>query len=375
VNATLRRLAPYALLLTVALSVNLYTSITEIPANQNTDNNADVYNSQMALEHGWYPRSGYGQSWTSFVVGWIVPKATPIFDGKVTNVYRYLLPVLFSVTPLLLYALYKRYVTPKQALLGAMFFTLLPPTWQEVTTRGKSEIAEPLAVATILVALGKLPDKVRIPVGIILTALTLWAHYTVGIMLLIWLFTMLVVSENRLAAAVTLFAGTTFLFGYFNWADQGGLMTQILAWGALEHPVDQMTAMILPFQQEAMIATIPEGTDYVLNGMSAIRQLSIRAAVYSGLIVMGVGALCLATRHEFIRDNRELSAWITGSAILVACALFVPFFTKGLYLSAWIQINAIGLSLLFGAATSRIPLPIPYIVLAGLVFVSLPISW
>ena len=93
--------------------------------------------------------------------------------------------------------------------------------------------------------------------------------------------------------------------------------------------------------------------------------------MYAVIAVMLAGAVSLFYRRK-IFSNMELSSCIAVSGVMSLIALYLPFMTKGLYVSAWIQVSALFLSILFGAACywlrNRYSIPIAAVLLLAMYF-------
>jgi len=361
---------PVCLLYVIALSLNLYVSTHEIPANLTTDNSVDLANSTDVYNNGWHVWAQNGQSYTSVVVGYIAPSLARLFHTDVVNIYRYVFPCVYSFTPVLLYILYRKLIKPNMAFLGALFFATLPPSYQEIPTRGKSEVAEPIAVLALLVIFSNLKPKYKIPIASLLVVLTLWCHYSVGIMLLVWVGAMVLFSKQRLTIATIFAVGVISFFTYFHYAAGGELLSEIFHWNTLVYHADPITQLLL---LSSNITMHPLAMPYVpvIRNTNMPQLWRVRAIIYADIALLVIGLFYLIRHREWMVKYREYLPFLSVSILMVLGALFIPFFTRGLYISAWIQFGAFSAGLLYGASTYYIPKWIPYTLLAGLLAVSI----
>lgn len=357
-------------LFVIALLMNFYTVAASDFRSPLLDVSVDIRYSETAYVVGWHPEQMLGQTNTSFLVGWLVPQAAHLLQTDVVSVYRNILPVIYSLTTPLLYFLYRKWLTPAQSFLGALFFVLLPPSWQEVPTRGKSMLAEPLAVVTLLVLFRGGDDRLRVLLGSVFVVMAIWSHYTVGVMLLIWLGVILVCSLRRTQVAIVLAVGVVFFLAYFVWADRGGILTQLRMWvmGELPpHLTDRLTSTLVPSMSAA---SIPSGTNYTLNTASLGQLWFIRFVLFLNVAVLLCGLWVMVSKNRILTKYPDLSAWLCVAGALIVCAIIVPFFTVGLFLSGWIQLGAMALSLCFGASSEALSRWVSVPILASLVLVA-----
>lgn len=356
------------LIFAIALGLNLYVAIKEIPENIYSDNIIDLELSNLCYENGWEIHQAHGQSYTSIVVGWIVPKIARLLNISVEDVYQYVLPIVFSFTPLLLYLLYRKFTDNHKAFIGAMFFLTLPPTYQEIPTRGKSEFAEPFTALVLLILFSNIKTPYKIIIGCLASYICIASHYTIGVFLILWLITMVFWTKDKNAFAAVAFTSIVFFFVYYSYISNGELIKQLLVWNYLGSHVDPITELILASNNITMDALSMPYTSIVIQ--DNVKQLwLIRAFIYTDIAILCAG-LIYFIKHKVYKLANEYLALIGVSVITVLCALFIPFFTYGLYISVWIQLSAFSLSLLYGLSTNYISKWIPYLLIIGLLVIS-----
>lgn len=357
------------ILLVIALALNLYTSINSI-GQIVSDNTHELYIASLALTEGWDCFSTFAHNNTSAVIGWLIPSLAKLFSISPEDVSKYILPVIFSITPLLVYFLYKRYALPAQAFIGALFFAVLPPTYLEVPTISKSTIAEPFAVGTLLVSTSSLKLSIRLPLASLFAVLTLWCHYTVGFLLLAWLGLLLIYNNRRLLKSIPLVTGSLFAFFYFSNASHGIIFYAMRYWQSMPSPKDDLVRQLLLLESiyNTSGTVIPDNVALSVIATSTVWQLwGTRIIIYLIITIMALGLYWLAKNRK-MNENFPV---IIGSAVLTILALFVPVFTKGLFLTRWIQIEGITLCLLYGYGSTLSPKWITYPLLGLLLVASL----
>jgi uncharacterized membrane protein len=151
-----------------------------------TDISRELLMSNLAFQNGW-DLSRYDPSNTSVVVGWMIPQLSKLTTIEPVWIYKVFLPVIFALTPVFLYFIFRKMIGELKAFYASMFFIIVPVFALEIATIGKSMVAEPLMALTLLVMFTDWKQKYRFLVMLPLVILTLWAHYTVGILLCMYL--------------------------------------------------------------------------------------------------------------------------------------------------------------------------------------------
>lgn len=169
------------LLFIIALSLIWQNSMYGIYVVGN-DIHRELFLSRVALETGWHP-STYTVYMTnsSFVVGFLAPFLSHVFNVGPIWVYKLILPILLAGVPVVLYLAFAREFGKKIAFFSAIFMLAVPVMSMELIGIAKSMVAE-LLFALMIWAIGTNIRRWR-KFGVILTSLTLCllAHYTVGI--------------------------------------------------------------------------------------------------------------------------------------------------------------------------------------------------
>lgn len=146
-----------------------------------SDISAEVFRSKEAFAVGWNITADSAEV-TSFVVGWLVPVLSKILFIDVVWVYKIVLPMIFALCPTILYLVYTKQINRSKAFLGAMFFIIMPVYSIEMATIGKSMVAEVFLATAIYAIVSDWNKWIKFIVIFLSLALSLWAHYSVGIM-------------------------------------------------------------------------------------------------------------------------------------------------------------------------------------------------
>lgn len=146
-----------------------------------SDISAEAFRSKEAFLSEWNITANSAEV-TSFVVGWLVPTMSKILFIDVVWVYKVILPMIFALCPVILYLAYARQIDKQGAFLAAMFFVIMPAYSLDIATIGKSMVAETLLAIAIYALIADWRKLVKFIVILVCLSLTLWAHYSVGIM-------------------------------------------------------------------------------------------------------------------------------------------------------------------------------------------------
>lgn len=150
-----------------------------------TDVHTEYYVAQRAISNGW-DLSLSNNNNTSWVLGLFAPLLNKI-GISLTWQFKAIFPFIYSFTPMVLYFTYKRMITDKQAYFACLFIMIMPMFSMEMTSMAKSLVSQMLlSVALYLIVTGIKSWKKMALASVILTA-SILAHYTVGMMLLIYI--------------------------------------------------------------------------------------------------------------------------------------------------------------------------------------------
>ncbi|MBU1172964.1 MAG: hypothetical protein KKD44_25670, partial [Proteobacteria bacterium] len=208
--------------------LSLTILLTGIRPFEGSDATAEVASISESLKNGW-DINIMAHNNTSTVLTVLAPFLSKLLNLKPLYVHRNVLLLIFAFTPVLLYFVFKRVMKPEQAIFAALFFIILPPSYQEVPNIGKSMVAQPLAVASFLVLLNyNLKIQVRGIVGAGLIILSATCHYLVGVALLLWWgISSLIVRKKMLLIVVCV--ASLFIGNYFTFVGNGVVLRLTLA--------------------------------------------------------------------------------------------------------------------------------------------------
>ena len=340
-----------------------------------SDMHGEYFVSRTVLAEGsWDIAKHYGtQSSTSIVVGFLVPYLSRVFHIDIVWIYKAFLPFLFSLTPVVLYYIYKQAIGEKLGFYAAMFFMIVPVTTLEIVQIGKSMVAElfmALALMAVLVRNKNKPNTLSLIVVITAFSLTaMLAHYTVGMALLAYLFGIFLV---RLATnwiprwqlvikkalplvvlPVVLAVVGSASYAYYNYADEG-VIVKVMARVVpvysriISNTASEVTGglnVLTPTNPAGPGATNPAGpgaTGSIFYRQEVLIRTSIgmdfpeatipgkafRITQYLTQLLIVAGGVALFFIHRRYKFTAEFVAAIWASYLLLAMCVFIPEFSN-----------------------------------------------
>lgn len=224
------------------------------------DIHAEAHWANLALREGWNPMIP-ALSNTSIPIGIVIPTISKITGVSIEWIIKGGVPFLFACVPSILYFLFKRWGTDKEAFLGSIFFIIMPSFFMEIPGIVKQQFAEVCITTTFLVVFTKLRLRLKVPILVTAASLAVLSHYSMmvvfGVFILIG-FIMKVTLRVKMQTPTWVFGLLVIVV-----AVTGGVYYSRVASGL---SLRYMTALIpvptqeidLPFSQPVMIGPIPD---------------------------------------------------------------------------------------------------------------------
>lgn len=295
-----------------------------------TDIHLEYYLAQLSEANRWDQSLPYAQN-SAMGVTIAIPFIAKTFNVDAIWLFKVLVPALFAFVPLILYRVFREWVTPKQAFLSSMFFVAVPTYFLELPGIAKEQLAEvffALAMLVILVAPFRL--RARLPLIILVSVLAVVNHYSTGILVVYFL------AGGFLVQAILRIRGR-----YPLWAM--GLTAIIVAGCALGYygtvgggaPLKGATAFLPTGDNPIFVDTDYEiDTSYLAKHEPLMRTAigldfmdvspqgkAFRVCQYATQVFLVVGAFL------FWRRKRSFYIFAPGAVGLLALCLFWPGFS------------------------------------------------
>lgn len=303
------------------------------------------------------------------------PWLSQVLNIDITWVYKAVLPLFLAVVPVFLYFAFKAQFGAKRAYFASLFFIVMPSYFMEISTIGKSMVAEFFYALMILTMVSKWKHKWLIM--IVCAAMAALCHYTIGVIVmctLIAIFAVRLVTNwtkwklfvIRRVSLISLAVILLVTIGgfYFSFSQMSG--------GWINHLVSNVTnayAVKVIETGDMVVKRITESkpisTD-VIETAPAVETLDVsylykqtyltqiglgldfmeqpiegkvfRVIQYLTQFLIAIGALYLLfkRRYEF---TAEFIAGIGCSFLLLFCCMFLPGFSSLINMSRFFHIS------------------------------------
>lgn len=298
----------------IALGVLLLNSL---PTNYvvGTDIHLEYYFAQLALKNGWDSSIDHPVD-AALGVNILAPMLSRLLGIPLVWVFKAIFPALFALVPVILYLIYSRYWSKRDAFLSALFFISVPTFIMELPGITRQQIAEVFLALFFLVMLRNLPGKVKYPMMLVLAAGVIVSHYSSGVVLLLILGLYLLfraglsiflrkeIQQVWTAAALLLVVASGAVV-YFGWAGGG---TPLRYMGHLI-PIEE--TQVGPYK----IGRMPANTILAVSGELVVADVSGVVPQYDSLMRVAVG-LDFADATSWGKAFRIIQ-YITQALVLV----------------------------------------------------------
>jgi len=177
----------FFIVLTEAIALSLLFSTTLMsPYISGYDMNQEFQLFQQVQQSGvWIPQISLLYNTALSVT--VLPSTVSLVSGlNGTVVFKIIYPALYSIVPVLLYKIYRRFLNPKAAFLSVFAFLAYPASYVEITQLGREMVAETLLVMLVLLLI--LPRIRRTRSGVLLLVMFTFgivvSHYSLALIFL-----------------------------------------------------------------------------------------------------------------------------------------------------------------------------------------------
>lgn len=222
----------------------------------------------------------------------VAPFLTNAFGIPLIKIFTILYPVLFAILPVILYHIFKRWVTDRQAFLSAILFTAFPTFFMELPTISRQMLAElVLAGSLYLLIVSKL--KYKVPLIILGGVLIPLFHYSTAFVSLVAITTSLVVAlllkQRAHAKVLSILLATLILTSgvYYSFTSGGSLPYKAV----LLYNQFAPTAVEIPVERWQLIDTpkpLPEVSETPKSIKDTPKNVPLRK-YYESLMQAGLG--------------------------------------------------------------------------------------
>ncbi|MFA6358842.1 MAG: hypothetical protein WCY09_09330, partial [Candidatus Omnitrophota bacterium] len=160
-----------------------------------SDIHLEYYFANQTLLNGWNSSLPHAYN-GALSITLLAPALSKLLNVDLYFIFKWVFPLFYSFVPVVMYFIYRKFLTDKQSFFAAIFMIIVPTFFIEVTGIAKEQIGELFLVLAILCMLNKKW------IGLfVFGVLTVLAHYSMGYMLAFYLVTfcgVLFLFRNRL---------------------------------------------------------------------------------------------------------------------------------------------------------------------------------
>lgn len=147
-----------------------------------TDVHLEYYFAQRVIEQGWdisLPNP-INSSMALTVIA-------PLFGSSLTFFFKVVVPALFCFVPAILFLIWKKYITEKEAFISAFFFVITPTFLMEISGIARQQAGEIFFVLFFFCLLSSLRWRFKFPLLVLSGLPVMLFHYSMNYVLLLYL--------------------------------------------------------------------------------------------------------------------------------------------------------------------------------------------
>jgi len=260
-------------------------------------------------------------------------------------IFQVILPLLFALTPIILYSIYRRFLVPEAAFLSVFLLMSYPGFYEELVQMGRQEIGELLLVILLWVLLcrvGAGPSRTIVLTVLIFGLVT--AHYSLGYLYLV-LIGLSVTASSVLRrvpqlcsyvvvalSAVVAFSWYVFVASTSAFISLSGFLFYV-GTGIVRDFFSPSSRPLILIQALGLAPGVPG----VLHDANRITQYLVQV-----FLLIGYAALILKRRKSLA--ERAFLPLMTLGFLLLGAAVVVPYFGEGLNLSRFYHLSLLLIS-------------------------------
>lgn len=298
-----------------------------------TDLHLEYYFANQTLINGWdasVPHAYNG----ALSVTLLAPFLSKLLHIDLYTVFKFVFPFIYSFTPVVLYFIYRKYVSDSKAFWAAIFFILVPTFFIEVTGIGREQIGELMMALTFLCMVNK-----KWWLFGLFGILTILAHYSMGYIMAFYIVVYavgMVVLTHKVNWRLFAVVGVILLGGYVflnNVADGIPLKSAEYVGASYIDPIAHPQGLDSAYSvKPGIYQYIDIGSRDTLVKMALgldLLDAPIEGKIFrltqfaiQALIILG-GVIALRKRY-----NPQLLALMAGGVLILLACVFVPSFAS-----------------------------------------------
>lgn len=256
------------------------------------------------------------------------------------KIFEVVFPMMYSIVPVILYRIYRKFLTPSYAFLGVFLFMAYPGFFGEILSVTRQEVAElvllGLVLALVTPEIGRsVSGKV---VTILLTLGLIAAHYSIAYIFLGLLLVSFVASKFSRRSALsgtsvaTLLIALVLTLSWYSYTASGSGLT------ALVNTLTQVSGSLSTnlFSANSRPSIVNEAVTF--SGQSGYLHDANRLFQYAVQIFLLLGFVALIRKHGKSTIEYKMLPLIAGAMIMLVSAVSLPFLAFSLNLSRFYHV-------------------------------------
>jgi uncharacterized membrane protein len=250
-------------------------------------------------------------------------------DGTV--IFTIVFPLMFSITPVLLYKLCRRFLAPTESFFAAFLFLAYNSFYNGLIALARQEIAEILLLLLLLLLMSpKLArTRARSVSILVLTVGVVAAHYTIAyiylFLLVVWYLMGLAFPRTRVVTSeeMGLTASLTLIWFAILFSTGSGTIADLVRfiWGA------NLTGFFSPASRPSVV-----NQALGIGGLSTPLHLLNRATYYLVNAALGLGFLAALFKRKKNDAERKILPVLAFGVLFIGASVVLPSFAFGLNL-------------------------------------------
>jgi len=308
-------------------------------------------------ESAWHPERVYGSLYSqsevlqAFVYDSVLSiSILPVMISKVSGldgleIFKLVFPAVYSLTPVVLYKVYREIIAADEAFLSVFLFMSFPFFYWGMLGLARQEVAELMLILLLWVLFCTRMNKGHLLCASFLMAGVVVSHYALAYILILVLVVPLVASRlsrrtHALGTSVIVLLGVMLVLSWGLFVAGGASVTSLTRFLSLV-----FNGLVQDFFNPSSRPTIVMQALGFASVMPGILHAAFRATNYLVQLSLILGFLYLVfARKPSTAAERRMLPLMTMAFLIVASAVLLPFFAEGFDLSRFYHVALIFMS-------------------------------
>jgi uncharacterized membrane protein len=284
----------------------------------------------------------------------VLPTILSIVSGLTgIQIFKFILPAIFSLLPIVLYKTYRKFLAPRDAFLSVFLFMSYFPFFSELIALGRQEVAELLLGLLLLLFFSqgmeqKTAGRVLV---VVLVVGVVFAHYSilyilVALLAFSYLMARMLRRTEQLSTLTTLAILITVALSWYLFVGGGITIAKLVSFLLLtlksaSNLFNPSTRPLALMQALGLAPTIGG----VLHEINRVTQYMVAFALIFGFVIF--------THAKKSVAEKKIHSLMTGAAVILVSLFAVPYLGAALNFERWFHVVLIFMAPSIGYLTSR----------------------